>query len=296
MSSHALTTYLLLTAVVGIWGSYPALVKIALRDMPPFTLAALRCSLASAILATLWWRGRTDDAQGISRADWPDLLVLGLAGITMSTGSFYLAVHLTTASNAVILTATTPVFVALAGHFFFGEPLAGRQWLGVAGSAVGVLLTVIRGEIALLEAPPQAGDGLVLVGQVGWATYTLYGKRVLNRLSPRTATTAAYLIGTACLIPLAVLVAPAFPPARLTSVGAWGVVVFQGTLGTVSHVWYYRGVQTVGAAAAAIFMNLQPIVGVALAAILVGERISGAQALGVALILGGVWLTTRRGV
>src|SRR5262249_13127827 len=51
-----LRTYGLLVLVVVIWGSYPSLVKLALRDMPPFTLAALRCLLASAILAVLFWR------------------------------------------------------------------------------------------------------------------------------------------------------------------------------------------------------------------------------------------------
>jgi drug/metabolite transporter (DMT)-like permease len=164
----------------------------------------------------------------------------------------------------------------------------------VALSAAGVLLTVTRGDLRLLERPPRAGDGLALVGQVGWAAYTLYGKRVLGRLSPRAATLAAYLIGTTALLPVAVLAAPAFPPARLGSLPAWGVVAFQGTLGTLSHIWYYRGVQAVGPSVTSVFMNLQPLVGVALATAVLGERVSAAQAAGVAGILGGVWLATRR--
>lgn len=78
------------------------------------------------------------------------------------------------------------------------------------------------------------------------ATYTLYGKRVLTRLSPRLATTAAYLIGTALLVPIAILLAPAFPPATLGSATAWGVVLFQGTLGTLSDIWYYRACRPSG--------------------------------------------------
>ena len=271
---------LLLVVVVVIWGSYPTLVKIALRDMPPLTLAALRCTLASGLLVTLLWRSADPGERPITRADVPGLVVLGLAGIAASTGSYYLAIELTSASNAVILTATTPVFVAVGGHLFFGERLRSVQWTGVAGSALGVLLTVTRGELRLFEAPPRAGDGIALLGQVAWATYTLYGKRVLARLSPRAATAAAYLVGTAVLIPLAVILAPIFPavvpPTRFSSLPAWGVVLFQGTLGTLSHVWYYRGVQAIGPSVTAIFMNLQPLVGVALA------------------ILVGVWLTTRR--
>ncbi len=287
-------TYLLLVVVVVIWASYPTLNKVALRDLPPFTIAALRCLLASGLLAALFWRAPAQGEAPIGRADLPGLVILGIVGITISTGIFYLAVALTTASNAVILTASTPVLVAVGGHLFFGERLSGGQWAGVACSAVGVLLTVSRGHLRLVEAPPNVGDGLVLAGQVAWATYTLYGKRVLVRLSPRTATTAAYLIGTAFLVPLAVIVAPAFPPARFASLPAWGVILFQGTLGTLSHVWYYRGVQTVGPSVTAIFMNLQPLVGVLLATVFLGEVLTVPQAAGALAILAGVWLTTRR--
>jgi drug/metabolite transporter (DMT)-like permease len=293
LPSRRTPTFLLLVLVVLIWGSYPSVVKIALRDMPPFTLAALRCTLASAILAGLLWRGGARGEPPIARADLPALTLLGITGITISTGIFYLGVARTTASNAVILTASSPVLVALGGHLFFGERLRPIQWAGAASSAVGVLLIVTRGELRGLQAPPHLGDGIVLVGQVAWATYTLWGKRVLTRLSPATATAAAYLIGTAFLVPIAVVAARAFPPADYTSVPAWAVVVFQGTLGTLAHVWYYRGVQAVGASVAAIFMNLQPLVGVLLATALIGESLSIAQAIGTAAILLGVWLTTR---
>ncbi len=137
--------------------------------MPPFTLAALRCTLASALLTALLWRGAGPREAPITRADLPALAVLGISGITVSAGIFYLAV---------------------------------------------------------------------------------------------------------------------------TSAPAWGVVVFQGTLGTLSHIWYYRGVQTVGPSVTATFMNLQPLVGVLLATLLLGESVSVAQGLGAAAILGGVWLTT----
>lgn len=49
-----------------------------------------------------------------------------------------------------------------------------------------------------------------------------------------------------------------------------------------------------GPSVTAIFMNLQPLVGVALATLLLGERVGMAQLAGTLLLLGGVWLTTRR--
>jgi uncharacterized membrane protein len=125
-----LRIYLLLVMVVVIWGSYPTLVKIALRDMPPFTLAAFRCVLASTILAALFWRSTPPGEPPITRGDLAGLVVLGVSGITVSTGIFYLAVSLTTAANAVILTASTPVLVAVGGHLFVNERLSARQCRG----------------------------------------------------------------------------------------------------------------------------------------------------------------------
>jgi drug/metabolite transporter (DMT)-like permease len=253
-------TYLLLVLVVVVWGSYPTLVKIAPRHAaiharrPP-----LRPGLDDPQRPVLAGRGGCSARR--HRADLPALVILSISGIAISTGIFYLAVALDRFErrhphglDAGPRRRRRPPLLRRAA--------APRWWAGVACSAFGVLLTVSRGHLRLLESPPSLGDGIVLAGQVAWATYTLYGKRVLTRLSPRTATTAAYLIGTAFLVPLAVLAAPAFPPAVLTSVPAWGVVVFQGTLGTLSHVWYYRGVQAVGPSVTAIFMNLQPLVGV----------------------------------
>ena len=98
----------------------------------------------------------------------------------------------------------------------------------------------------------------------------------------------------ASVIPVAVVVAPAFPPSRWASAPAWGVVLFQGTVGTLSHVWYYRGIQAVGPAVTAVFMNLQPVIGVTLATVVLGESLGVAQGLGATLILVGVYLTTRR--
>jgi drug/metabolite transporter (DMT)-like permease len=75
---------------------------------------------------------------------------------------------------------------------------------------------------------------------------------------------------------------------------AWAVVGYQGVLGAVAHVWWYRAVEVVGPSRSAIFLNLQPLVGVGLAAALLREPIGLWQILGVASVLAGVGLTTRR--
>jgi drug/metabolite transporter (DMT)-like permease len=224
-------------------------------------------------------------------------LVLGVSGLVLSMQLTYVAIYYTTAANVVMLSAATPVMVAVVARVYLGERLGRRQWAGVAASAFGVLLIITNGRLAALRiAELRAGDFINLVSIGGWTAYTVYGKRVLGTFSPALATTGAYVMGTLLLLPIAALTAPFFPAPRLTSPFAWSVVLYQALAGAVAHVWWYRAVAVVGPSRSAIFMNLQPVVGIVLAAVLLAEPLGRWQLVGGAFILAGVALTTiRRG-
>jgi drug/metabolite transporter (DMT)-like permease len=285
--------YVALLLIVVLWGSYPATAKLALRDMPPVVLVAVRCAIASAFLVVLLAREGAWTIREVTPAALRAFAVLALTGIVGSTQLTYLSLYYTTAGNVVILGVAMPVMVALGARVYLGERLTRVQWLGVALSASGVLLVITRGRLANLRIEElQVGDFINLAAMIGWSAYTVYGKRVLATYSPMLATTAAYLLGTLVLVPLALVTAPLFPAPRLGSAVAWLVILYQALLGAVAHVWWYRAVHVVGPSMAAGFMNLQPVVGLALAAVLLGEGIGVWQIAGGVLVLGGVALTT----
>jgi drug/metabolite transporter (DMT)-like permease len=281
--------------LIGIlWGSYPAAAKLALRDFPPVFLVAVRCTIASAFLVVLLVRAGATTAREITPAALRAFAVLALTGIVGSTQLTYLALATTTAGNVVILQVATPVMVALGARLYLGERLAAPQWAGVWLSALGVVLVITQGRITeLAPGDLRAGDFVNVAAMAGWSAYTVYGKRVLTAHSPALATTAAYVLGTLVLIPIAAVTAPLFPAPRLTSGVAWLVVLYQALVGAVAHVWWYRAVEAVGPSRAAIFMNVQPIIGLVLAAALLAEAIGVWQIAGGALVLLGVALTTR---
>jgi len=286
--------YLALTLISALWGSYPAFAKLALAHFPPYVLVTLRCSLASGFLTVLLLRRGWEEFRELRAADVRTFAFLGFAGLFVSTGGTYLGIALSTAANAAILQAATPVMVALGARLYLKERLRRRQWAGVASSMAGVLLVITRGSwraIAHLELLP--GDFILVVAQVGWSAYTIYGKRVLAVHSPAVATTASYILGSAMLIPMMVVAAPFFPRPDFTSQTAWLVVLYQAFLGAIAHVWWYEGVRAVGPSRAAIFMNLQPIVGVLLAWVMLGEAVAWPEIAGGALVLLGVALTTQ---
>ena len=285
--------YFALTLISALWGSYPAFAKIALISFPPYVLVALRCTLGSVFLTVLLFRRGWEEFRELRWADLRTFAFLGFAGLFVSTGGTYLGIALSTAANAAILQAATPVMVSLGARFYLKEHLRRRQWAGVVASMTGVLLVITRGSwraIVHLELLP--GDFILMISQAGWAAYTIYGKQVLTVHSPAVATTASYILGSAMLLPMTLVAAPFFPRPVFSSQTAWLVVLYQAFLGAVAHVWWYEGVKAVGPSRAAIFLNLQPVVGVILAWVMVGETIEWPEVVGGALVLLGVAFTT----
>jgi drug/metabolite transporter (DMT)-like permease len=285
--------YAALLLIAILWGTFPATGKLAVADFPPVFLTALRGVIASSFLVALLARSGAETVRGLEPSSIRAFVLLGVFGLVLSTQLSYIGYAYTTAANAAILQAATPVLVALGARAYLGERLRRRQQAGVALSALGVLVVVTDGRLVLLRVDQlRAGDFVTMVGLVSWTAYTLYGKRVVVSHSPALVTTAAYVAGTGILVAETALTAPLFPRPVLTSALAWSIVVYHAFFGAVAHIWWYRAVERVGASRAAVFMNVTPIVGIVLASALLAEPIGIWEVLGTLLVLAGVALTT----
>jgi drug/metabolite transporter (DMT)-like permease len=283
-----------LLLIACLWGTFPATAKLALGDVPPTLLTALRSVIASTFLVGLLLRSGADAVRPPAPESMRAVFVLGVAGLVLSTQISYWGIYTTTAANAAILQSASPVLIAVGARLYLGERLRRAQQGGVALSMLGVLLVVTEGRLAeLAPSELRLGDFLTLLGLVAWSVYTVYGKRVIATLPPALATTGAYVCGTLVLVPLALVTAPLMPRPQLASPVAWLVILYHAIFGAVAHLWWYAAVERVGPSRAAIFMNVTPLVGMGLAAALLGEPIGPWQIAGVVLVLGGAALTTR---
>jgi drug/metabolite transporter (DMT)-like permease len=285
--------YAALLLIATLWGTFPATGKLAVADFPPVFLTAVRGVIASVFLVALLARSGVETTRGLAADSIRAFVTLGVSGLVLSTQLSSIGYAYTTAANAAILQAATPVLVALGARAYLGERLRRRQQAGVALSALGVLVVVTDGRLWTLRIGDlRAGDFVTLVGLIAWTAYTIYGKRVIMTHSPELTTTAAYVAGTCVLVAEAALTAPLFPRPALGSVRAWSVVLYHALFGAIAHIWWYRAVERVGASRAAVFMNVTPIVGVVLAASLLAEPVGVWEVVGTLLVLGGVALTT----
>ncbi len=275
-----------------IWaGNYPV-GKLALGQISPLPLIALRTLVGAVILVSLA-RKSTPNLAVELREDFRSTLILALTGVMASGILFYFGLRMTTASNAGIISASTPIWVAVLSWIFVAEHFAWINLCGVLLSFTGLVTIICQGSFAtLLQRSFNLGDVLILIGQLNWAIYTVYGRWVLTKRSAIVTTASSYLTGAVLLFPLIFLESPRTLVQHLSLSGGLAVT-YLCILSPLSQLWYSKALAKVSPHRAAIFMNLMPIIILLFSATVLGERITAVQIVGTAMVISGVILTTR---
>ena len=283
--------YALLVLVIVFWaGNYP-LGKIALADLGPVTLTGFRTLLAAPLLLVVA-RLTAPLSRPLGRADYVAFLVLGLSGLVANTTVWYLGLKHTTAVNAGIVGASSPIFIAVTAALVLGDRLTPRNWAGIGLSVLAVLLTVAKGSVAvLLEFTVNRGDLLILLSQSAWIVYSLYSRAAASTLPPVWIMAGANVVGGIVLVPLALLTER--PWEDWQAWRAWLVVLYGAVPITLGHLWFYQVIRVLGAGPTVTFLNLMPFAVLALSWALLGETIHAYHVAGAALVAAGVYLATR---
>ncbi len=290
-------TVLKLVATTFFWGGTFVAGKWAVREASPFLVAFLRFSIATVVLLAVarWKRARdgTSAAAAVPRgaAQWARLVSLGLTGVFLYNYAFLKGLSLSTATNGSLIVALNPLLTAVLSAWWLKERVRPIQLFGLLLALAGVGVVVTNGSFAVIRALSfNRGDLLLLGAPLAWAIYTILGKKVLASLPPLTATTYASLFGTLLLLPAAALEGPIVGGASGLNLSGWLAVLQLALLGTVvGFVWWYQGVAELGAARAAVFVNLVPLFGVLLAALILSEPVRPAKVVGGILVVCGVY-------
>jgi drug/metabolite transporter (DMT)-like permease len=272
-----------------LFGVSVVAVRVAVREVPPVSLAVLRFGQGGLLLAAIL----LVVAPRYLRTGWDRLLLFGLLGLVLFALfplTFNFGLQYTEASRGAVMLATMPIWSALLGRVI-GERLARRQVVGVLVSVVGIALAFLEpGQAIGGGAMSLVGDGLLLLTGLLGALYGLIAKRVLAVDNPATVTTYAMLIGTALLLPVAA--AEGLVPA----IGRLGgqvlaLVVFLGVLGgAAAFLLWTWALSRLTPTQVAVYVNLNPVVAALLGILLLGERRSGLFVLGFAAVVAGVLL------
>jgi drug/metabolite transporter (DMT)-like permease len=286
----ALAADLGMLLVVLIWGVNFTVTKGAFARFPPLAFTGVRFALASLLLIPLV--RRLEGPEPLPRGVLTRLIVLGVVGNTLYQLGFISGLDRTTASNSALILAAMPSIVALLAVALRFEPLRFKVLGGVLVATAGVVL-VVAARGAGFGGTTMAGDLLTLGAVICWAGYTL-GLRVLPpEISPLRVTMVTTVAGAPGLV-LAGL--PEMLGMDWSAVGwqGWSALGYATILSLlVAYLIWNRSVKVVGPSRTVIYMCLTPLIAVATAAVFLGERPRPLQAVGAALIIGGVLVTRR---
>jgi drug/metabolite transporter (DMT)-like permease len=294
-TSETTRAYLVLAVMPLFFSSNLVLGRAAVETVDPFTLAFFRWGLAAAILVIIAWVALRAHLDAL-RAQWRALLILGFLGMWLCGAIVYLALQVTTATNATLIYTASPIFVLLI-EAARGRPIGKREMAGIAAALAGVGIIVFKADLgAFLTFRFNLGDLGILVCAFAWAVYSVVLKRKgLRDLPTLPVFTAIAVVGAVTLLPFMAIESLAL--ARFPhTLSAWASILALAIVPSILAFGAYQyGVKAVGPAITAIFMYLLPVYGVAMAVFFLGEALAPFHLLGMALVVAGVVLATAPG-
>jgi drug/metabolite transporter (DMT)-like permease len=282
-------------ATVTIWGATFVATKVALKEVSPATVVWVRFTIGILILGMSAWRRK--EMALPARQDWPLLILLGFLGVALHQWLQSNGLRTAAATTTAWLVATTPIFIALLGWIALRERLGPLQWTGIGVAAAGVIVILGRGHLPGLRsgAPLNTGDVMVMLSAPNWAVYTVLSRRLLSRMPPSKMIFYVMLAGWIFISAWALGYGSVASELALLSRQGWMAVAGLGVFGSgLAYVMYHDALHVLPASQLGVFLNLEPVVTMLLAAPILGEPLTLVVFLGGAMIIGGIYLVNRR--
>ena len=288
-----------LFAVLGVLGfSFKAiLIKLAYAAAPidPVSLMTLRMLYAAPFyIAIAWWSARSPRAAMITRRDARLLVVLGFVGYYLSSLLDFMGLQYVTASLERLVLFLYPTIVVVLSAIFLGQRVTRRVTVALVLSYAGIALAVWHDIRVTGDAGNTAlGAALVFGGALGYAIYLVAAGGIIARLGSSRFIACAMLASTGFIVAQFALTHSL--SALNVPLEVHLLALAMATFCTVLPTWMIaESVRRIGASTASLIGSLGPMFTLGFGALLLDEPINALQLCGVALVLAGVMLVSRR--
>ena len=284
--------YPLLSMTALFWAGNSIVGRAARELVPPAALSFWRWTFALALLLPLAWPHLKRDWP-VLRAHWPILAILGALGIGTFNTLLYTGLQTTTALNSMLIQSAQPALILMVGGLVMRDRTSARQAAGVLVSLAGVLIVVSRGDLALLLALRlNSGDAIIAFAVLLWALYSVL-LRKRPPVHPLSFLAASIMVGLVVIAPVylaEIASGRLIVPETGSALAIAYVSIFPSFL---AYLFFNRGVELIGSAATAQYMNVMPLMGAGLAMLFLGEALHLFHVAGLALVLAGIWVAGR---
>jgi drug/metabolite transporter (DMT)-like permease len=281
--------YLLVFLATLFWAGNAIAGKIAVGHISPFVLTSLRWLVALMLVTPFAVRYIKDDWKVI-RGKLIFLFALGAVGFTVFNNMMYLALTTTTAINVAIIQSALPLFIFILNLAFFQISVSKFQALGFPISLIGVATITFQGSFSLLvELQLNVGDVLMIGAVCAYGIYSVFlkNKPNIHWLSTLTVLSCAALIAS---IPFSVYEIVT-GLAKVPDLIGFSVVLYTAVFASLlAQAFWIRSVEIIGSNSTSLFINVVPVFGVLFAVVFLREELQVFHAIGISLIIGGVYI------
>ncbi len=285
MNSARLKAYFFLLLVCVIWGVAGPILKLTLKEVPPFIFLSYRF-LISSIVAITWFLFTKKAIFTKSLKTNLKMLAYCFLNTTASLGLLFWGLSKTSLLESSLIIIFGPILTVLAGYLVLKDKITKIEKIGIAITFLGSTLILLE---PLIKANISSGDffGNVLV--FGYVIFSAISavlmKEILREgVSPISVTQLSFIVGFVTVIPIALFLYPPIEIWKLVSgispsyhAGVWYMAILSGT---VAFSLQNIAQKTIEVSEAAIFMYLFPIISGVLAIFILGDKFTPIIAVG----------------
>eukprot|EP01132_Coremiostelium_polycephalum_P007479 gene7479-9190_t len=287
--------HLVLLSIQLSFSVFYILAKIALKTVDAFVFLLLRLVIATPLLWSLTFFIARDQVFVLpTKREWIFLTAAGLLSVTANQTLFILGLSLSTASNAAITQPAIPIFSTLFGVIIGQEKKSWLKFVGIGVSVIGAILMI---DFRHLTSDSSTGKDIVfgnlcfLGNTIAYALFLMVLKPVLasGLLSPAKCISWCFTIGMPPIIVITLAKTSNLAAAFTISWSSWLVIIYTATFATAYTFWASSWcVKKSDPTTVAVYLTVEPLATVIMAAIFLDEHITILNILGGLTILVGV--------
>ena len=260
--------------------------RFVIGETDPLSLVFYRYVISvicfAPVLPAIWPRG------GLAPSEYARIAMLGILFFVFFPWAFNASLQYNPAARGAVGLATIPIQTLLVAAAFGRESLTAAKIAGVFLAFSGIVVAFGAAAFGRDNSDYLVGDGLMLLGVLCAAVYSVFSRATLMRHGPLFVTASAMAFAVAVLVPVVAfhgggLALPALSPK------GWMAVVFLGTIaGTVQFSHFMWALRWLPPTTTVLYLTLNPITAMVLGIVVLGEKLTAELIAGMALVLIGI--------
>ena len=277
-----------------IWGAASPIFKFSLQNIPPFTLAFARFSIAAVLLLPFM---KGFKVSNLSYKDWLELVVGSFFGITINISFFFLGLNLTQSINAPIIGSAGPVFLYIASILFLKERARFKVFFGMMIALLGVLAIILSPVLfdgKSLAIGEIQGNLFLVLATLGAIAHPILYKNVLKKVDSLQITCLGFIIGAVSFLPMMINESQHWSLGQLNLQGLTGIIFGALFSSALAYGLFNYGLSRIEAEEVGLFSYIDPVIAVLIAIPLLHEYPNAYFFFGSLLVFGGIYIAEGR--